>query len=201
MTAQTGLDASYRVIGIDPGTENLGYSVLDLNLVTGEVTVSHSETIIARKMMSDYRHEEERQGGRYARLMVIEDRLFITFSQYTPQSVCAESPFLQKRFPLAYSALTECVTTVRRALYRYDPYLCLGTVDPPTAKKAVGVVIKKGMTKDDVSAAIAKLPLAYANGIQLSKLDEHQVDSIAVAYYQLLVFKNQIPIPNAGGKS
>lgn len=201
MSIPTGNDLAFRVIGVDPGTENLGFSVLELDLLAGGVTVIHSETIVARKMMSDYRHEEERQGGRYARLMAIEDRLFITFSQFAPQSVCAESPFLQKRFPLAYSALTECVTTVRRALYRFDPYLSLGTVDPPTAKKAVGMVIKKGMTKDDVSVAIAKLPLTYANGIQLSKLDEHQVDSIAVAYYQLLVFKNQIPIPNAGGKS
>ena len=187
------IETPFRVVGIDPGTETLGFSVLDLSLTSGKITVAHSETLITQKMLADYRQEEQTYGGRTARLMALEDRLFLMFEHLQPHAICAESPFLS-RFPQAFAALTECVSYVRRAVCRYDRYKPLELVDPPTAKKAVGVSVKRGITKDDVRAAIEKLPIEYAEGIVLDALDEHQVDSIAVAYHQTLIFKNQIPL-------
>ena len=152
-------------MGIDPGTENLGFSVLDLDLRTGDVTVTHSETIVSQRLLSAYRNEERIQGSRTARLMALEDRLFIILEQYQPNAICTESPFMS-RFPQAFAALTECVSYVRRAVYRFDPFLAMGQVDPPTAKMAVGAKIKRGMTKDDVLVAVTKLNLIYANGLK-----------------------------------
>lgn len=191
MTPQ-GTDDTFRVVGIDPGTATLGFSVLDLSLRTGQMTVAFSETQVAQKMLADYRVEEKVHGDRTAKLMALEDRLFVLFELLRPHAICTESPFLG-RFPQAFAALTECVSYVRRAVCRYDRYMPLQMVDPPTAKKAVGMTVKRGITKDDVTAAVAKLPLQYAEGIVLSELDEHQVDSIAVAYYQTLIFRDQIP--------
>ena len=181
-----------RVVGIDPGTENLGFSVLDLFLRTGAVEVAHSETLLGNKLMSEFRVEEKVHGARTARLMALENRLFDMFEEFQPHAICTESPFLG-RFPQAFAALTECVSFVRRAVCRYDRYMPLEMVDPPTAKKAVGMTVKRGITKDDVTVAVSKLPLQYAHGIVLGELDEHEVDSIAVAYYQAKIFLNQIP--------
>lgn len=181
-----------RVVGIDPGTDTLGFAVLDLYLSTGDLTVTHVETIELQKMLIDYRHEEQVHGSRTARLVALEERLFIYFEHYQPHAICAESPFLS-RFPQAFAALTECISFIRRAVMRYDRYKPLEKVDPPTAKKAVGATIRRGMTKDDVKTAIAKLPLRYADGVDLNTLDEHSVDALAVAYHQVLIFKNQIP--------
>lgn len=181
-----------RVVGIDPGTDTLGFAVLDLYLSTGDLQVTHAETLILQKMLTDYRHEEQIHGGRTARLVALEERLFIYFEHYQPHAICAESPFLH-RFPQAFAALTECVSFIRRAVMRYDRYKPLEMVDPPTAKKAVGAAVKRGMTKDDVKTAIAKLPLLYAEGVDLDAFDEHGVDALAVAYHQALIFKNQIP--------
>lgn len=192
MMPRPEIETPFRVAGIDPGTENLGFSVLDLYLTSGKIIVAHSETIATQKMLADYRNEENVHGGRTAKLMALEDRLFLMFEHFQPHAVCAESPFLS-RFPQAFAALTECVSYVRRAVHRYDRYMPMGLVDPPTAKKAVGVTVKRGITKDDVTVAVEKLKLEYAPGIDLSELDEHQVDSIAIAYHQALVYKNQIP--------
>jgi Holliday junction resolvasome RuvABC endonuclease subunit len=187
-------DSSFRVVGLDPGTETFGVAVLDLSLQTGEIVVVYSETLALQKLLRhhNYRSEEETYGGRTARLMALEDSLFNLFEQLQPHAICSESPFLS-RFPEAFAALTECVSYARRAVCRYDRYLPLEVVDPPTAKKAVGMKVKRGMTKDDVKIAVAKLPIRYAEGIVLEDLDEHQVDAIAVAYYQALIFRGQIP--------
>lgn len=182
----------FRVVGIDPGTENLGFSVLDLSLQDGSRTVTYTETLHSQKLLSMYRVEEDVHGTRTARLMALEDRLFLLFEQWQPHAICSEAPYMG-RFPQAFAALTECVSYVRRAVCRYDRYIPLDVVDPPTAKKAVGVLVKRGVTKDDVTVAIARLPLVYASGIDLSTLDEHQVDALAVAYYQSQIFRDQIP--------
>lgn len=192
MVPRTEPEIPLRVVGIDPGTETLGFSVLDLSLSTGAVHVVHSETIVAQKFLSDYRIEETTHGGRTARLMALEDRVFIMLEQFQPNAICAESPFLRK-FPMTFAALTECISYIRRAVMRYDRFKPLEVVDPPSAKMAVGMTIKRGATKDDVAVSVAQLPLTYEEGINLSELDEHQIDSIAVAYYQLLIYRNQIP--------
>ncbi|QVD49373.1 hypothetical protein LUCX_303 [Xanthomonas phage vB_XciM_LucasX] len=192
MIPRTENSTPFRVVGIDPGTENLGFSVLDLDLHVGRIHVAHSETILTTKMIKDYRIEEQTHGMRTARLMALEDRLFVLFELFQPNAICTESPFLG-RFPQAFAALTECVSYVRRAVHRFDRYLPLEMVDPPTAKKAVGMTVKRGITKDDVKEAVRKLEITYAEGIALDALDEHQVDSIAVAYYHTLYFKSQIP--------
>jgi len=185
-------ETPFRVVGLDPGTENLGFSVLDLSLSTGGIAVVHSETLTPQKLLSDYRNEERIHGARTARLMALEDSLFSRFEQFQPHAICTESPFLG-RFPQAFAALTECVSFVRRAVCRFDRYLPLEMVDPPTAKKAVGMTVKRGITKDDVKEAIKKLDLPLPEGVTLDALDEHQIDSIAVAYYQVLIFRGQIP--------
>lgn len=185
-------DIPFRVVGIDPGTETLGFGVLDLYLTTGEVRIAHAETLDLVKLVSDFRHEEKVHGARTARLMALEERLFIYFEHYQPHAICSESPYMG-RFPQAFAALTECVSFVRRAVVRYDRYMPLELVDPPTAKKAVGVVVKRGITKDDVKIALEKLALNCADGVDLQALDEHSIDALAVAYHQALVYKNQIP--------
>lgn len=189
---RSGSEIPFRVVGIDPGTEFLGFSVLDIFMSDGSVQVTHSETVNASRMLGDYRNEERVHGARTARLMAIEDRLFLLFEHFQPHAVCSESPYLG-RFPQAFAALTECCSYVRRAVCRFDRYIPMEMVDPPTAKKAVGVVIKRGITKEDVKVALLKLRLPFAVGVDLEALDEHCIDSIAIAYYQAQLIRKQIP--------
>lgn len=178
----SGQEVPLRVVGIDPGTETLGFTVLDLYLSSKRKVVQACFTVETTPMLRDYKVELATHNTRTARLMALEDRLFILFEQFQPNVVAAETPFLS-RFPQAFAALTECYSYIRRAVHRYDRYMPLEGIDPPTAKKGVGVLVKRGVTKDDVAKAIGKLTdLEFAEGISLEGLDEHSVDSIAVAY-------------------
>lgn len=192
MLPRPDLNKPFRVVGIDPGTESLGFAVLDLSLSNRKVTVRHVETLKSQDVQKNYSLELELHGARTARLMGMHDRLVVLLEVFQPHAVSTESPYMG-RFPQAFAALTECVSYVRRAVDRYDRYQSLESVDPPTAKKAVGMTVKRGSTKDDVKQAVAKLDIEYAEGINLDDLDEHSVDAIAVAYHQVQILLDQIP--------
>lgn len=175
----------YRVMGIDPGTDTLGLSVLDLNLTDCSIVIRQAMTVSGERNSRRYTHFNEVYGDKAARLYAHETFLLNAMQCWMPHSIISEAPFLG-RFPAAFAALVECLSSIRTAVNQYDCSLPLLTVDPPTAKKAVGVV-KKGSTKDDVKAGIlSMLGPKFRTDINVAELDEHSIDSIAVAYSRCL---------------
>lgn len=172
----------YRVVGIDPGTDTLGVALLDVFLGTKQVVLVEAHTFSGEQLARAYPYLAQYYGDRVARLTAHEDNLYGFFVYAQPHSVIAESPFLRK-FPQAFAALTECVSHIRRAVMRYNNFMPLLTVDPPTAKLQVGVS-GKGKTKDDVKQGLVKLiasgQLLNPYEIDILALDEHAVDSIVV---------------------
>lgn len=97
-----------------------------------------------------------------------------------------EAPFLG-RFPQSYAALVEAVSGIRRAAIAYNVLVDFDHVDPPSAKKAVGVNVKS-KDKEEVMEAITKLPdVVYDTdtNILLSYLSEHASDAVAVGYWKI----------------
>lgn len=181
MLTLTPSQRAYRIIGIDPGTDTLGVAVLDLDLLNGQISLVEARTFDGTQLARPYSAIAGVHGDRQARLLAHEDNLYGYFNYIQPHSVIAESPFMRK-FPAAYAALTECIVHIRRGLMRYDAFMALHMVDPPTAKKAVGAVAK-GSNKDGVKTAILKLPtLLNPYRIDIAALDEHSIDAIAVGY-------------------
>lgn len=175
----------YRVMGIDPGTDTLGLSILDLNLIDCSIVIRQAMTVSGEKNSRRYAHYNETYGDKAARLLAHEVFLTNAMQYWMPHSIISEAPFLG-RFPAAFAALIECLNSIRNAVHQYDCSLPLLTVDPPTAKKAVGVV-KKGSTKDDVKVGIiSMLGPKFKTDVNLAELDEHSIDSIAVAYSRCL---------------
>ena len=175
----------FRIVGVDPGTDTLGAATLDVYLGTGQVCLVEVHTFHGERLIREYREIESIHGHRVARLLAHEDNLFGYFSYTQPHCIISESPFLG-RFPQAYAALTDCISSIRRAVMRYNMFLPLLQVDPPTVKLAVGVK-GRGTTKDDVKRGLMKLlvetgKLQNPNQVDIEALDEHSVDAIVVAY-------------------
>lgn len=174
----------YRVVGLDPGTDTMGVATIDVFLGTDQAPIlTEVRTFSGEALSRSYRHVAHYHSERTARLMAHEDNLLGYFTYLQPHSIIAESPFLS-RFPQAFAALTLCFEVIRRAVFRYNPYMPFFAVDPPTVKLCVGVK-GKGTTKDDVKRGLQK---AIANGrllnpyqIDIEALDEHSVDAIVVA--------------------
>lgn len=170
----------YRIVGIDPGTDTMGVAAIEVDLATRSVTLVEVQTLNGTQSSREYPNMIQVHGNLSARLWAHEQSLYGYFKYFEPHSVIAESPFMRK-FPQAYAALTLCMNTIQRALHRFDPFIPLLTVDPPTVKLVVGVK-GKGTTKDDVARGLMKLAyLQNPYNIDISSLDEHSVDAIVVA--------------------
>ncbi len=177
-----------RIVGIDPGSTTLGCAVIEYDVRTLEILRTCTYTFNAGKMRLDdlavLNHSE-----RYARIYELEDALFDVFMDLSPNYIACESPFLKRRFPQAFGVLTEVVYAIRMAVRRYDPTMTLDLVDPPTAKKAVGVVRREDMSsKTKVHELVKEIlydKFDEAHSAEAFKdLDEHSTDSMAIAYWR-----------------
>jgi len=122
-----------------------------------------------------------------ARLQQHHDELIQWCHILKPHAVIAESPF-QGRFAQSFAALTECINMIRQAVMVYDSHMPLNLVDPPTVKRAAGVVLRRGTDKEDVKQALlGRQDLVW--GVDIHVLDEHSIDAVAVAlhYYQAIL--------------
>lgn len=177
------LDEPLRVIGIDPGTTCLGVTELHWDLNDSKKVVYDAYTLKA-DTSSIYGVVAETHGDLVARINHMGDALLDIFQERRPHVVISESPFMGK-FAQSFKALTECLWVVRSAVSKYDRHMPLYLVDPPTAKKAAGVKLKRKTEKEDVLEALKKrTDLEWL--VDVNTLDEHAVDSTAVALYYLL---------------
>ena len=173
----------YRVVAIDPGTDTLGVAILDVDLHHGVVNLVDAFTLRGNTNSKKYPMIIESHGLRYAKIHSHAENLLAIFSMARPHAIICESPFLG-RFAQAFEALVECKMMIRHAVQQYDPTMTLETIDPPSAKIAVGA---SGGCKDKtvIRDNVAKLGfLKNPNNISILDLDEHSTDAIAVGIYK-----------------
>lgn len=174
----------YRILGIDPGTNTLGIAIIDLDLATKEASLIMATTLQGAKDSKNFPNISDVHGDRKAKLFAHQNNIRYILERYRPNSIISESPYMGK-FTNAFEALVECLTAIRDEIYIYDHSIGLETVDPPTAKKAVGAP-GRGGDKGVVRNAVLKLQgLKNKTGSSLDMLDEHAIDAIAVACYKL----------------
>lgn len=177
----------YRFVAIDPGTDTLGMALCEINLRTRELTVCELITLKASSMINNTPGYVEIHGEKQARLQQLEDAVYSVLVYWRPDGVVSEAPFMG-RFAAAFGALVECMQSLRRALKRFRFYMLLETVDPPSAKKSVGVKAK-GSSKDDIQRAVIADPrILFAEGLTRLGHSEHAYDACAVAKWKYLNF-------------
>jgi Holliday junction resolvasome RuvABC endonuclease subunit len=168
------------IVGIDPGSNALGTSILWIDLSCMQIIASSAKTFQGDRLYKGS-WTAEMFGDRVNRVAGLEQELLHLFKHVQPYMIASESPFINSRFPQAGLALTEVICGIRRAVMRFDMWKSLYLIDPPTVKNAVGA--RGNADKDKVKAAVIALPdLRYSGDVSLADLDEHSVDALAVAY-------------------
>lgn len=174
-------DTIYRLMAIDPGTNTLGFCIIEIDLVTLEKTVIFVHTLVANKTMDNYGTILESYGEKLARLRSHFEALYYHMCEWNVHGVVSESPYMG-RFPQAFMSLVECMDTIRQAVMQYDISITLETIDPASVKTAVGVSGKDGDKTKMLEAMKNRPDLKLASGIDLNALDEHSIDALAVGY-------------------
>lgn len=187
-------NTTVSIIGIDPGTNTLGFSVIYFDCKTMEILSTFATTFIGEKLSRNDDYSRFLHGERFMRLRAHEENLLHLFYQIQPFQVVAESNFMNTRRPQAYGALVETVSAIKSALYRYDRWKPLYLIDPPTVKKAIGA--KGNADKEEVKRCLLLLKddLCFHGDIPIEELDEHSVDAIAIAYqrYKALLEESRL---------
>lgn len=166
------------LLAIDPGTDTLGISLFEIDVVNDKITLKQAFTFKASLYIETliYNSQWEMQDEKYLRLHRHAEHLYGLLLQYRPHIVVHESAFMGK-FPKAYQGLTECLYGLRLAVQRYSPYLPIVGITPMEVKHYIG-----GVRKDEVWRAVNRLKDVDGLAEILPTLDEHAVDSIAIGY-------------------
>ena len=183
-------DPHINIIGIDPGTTHLGFSVIKVDVTDLRIKESVAYTLNGSKLSDDNSWLAQTYGDRFNRINALEKSLTEIFQQYNPTIICAESPFFGLRHPNAFQALTEVICAIRNAVYKHDIWMTLKLVPPSSVKQAV--FAKGNATKTTMKDCLTNLmpELNYNGNTPFNLLDEHSIDSLAVGYYAYTQMKN-----------
>lgn len=187
-------ETSIRIGCVDWGSSHLGLAVLDWEWGKDHAVVVWSETV----HVSDETHHTtytETCGRRDRRLDILEAAWFKFLRLARPTFLITETPFMQRAKLSAFESGVEMQKMLRQALWEVYPNKYLYGVDPMTVKRYVGVE-PKGTDKTHMAKAVQALYTLHSL-IDLTGLDEHSIDAIAVGNYfvrsSLLNLNNLLP--------
>lgn len=169
-----------KIVGIDPGSTNLGYCRLTFSAQTCQILETTAKTITANRNLGLDQNLALIHGERYARIEALCRELLFNLYQDLPNFIVCESPFYNPGRPSAYGVLMEVLSAIRNTVYQYHPLMVFELIDPSSAKNAVGA--SGGAKKEVMQKAVLQMPGLQYNGlVPQNQLDEHSIDAIAVA--------------------
>lgn len=183
-------DLSIRIMGIDPGTKNLGLSLGVCDFNSPKYLVVHGETFdIEYLTYKTNGYLTEFHSRNIAMYTSVYNLITQMVNDMQPDLVICEAPYMDKRFPLSYMLLSLCSQAVQQAVKDYSIFIPFEFIDPASAKKGVGA---KGNNGDKELMRNAVLSNPYIAGqFDLTQLDEHAIDSIAIGYNGFLGILNK----------
>lgn len=173
-------DLSLRIMGIDPGTENLGMSLGVCDFITPNFNIIDATTFDIKTIIhKSTPYLVEFQSRNIALHNAIYNLVYQMVGDLQPDLVICESPYMDKRFPLSYMLLSLCCLAIEKAVRDYSIFIPFELVDPATAKMGVGAKGNSG-NKELMREAVLNNKL-ITGSMDLNQLDEHSIDAIAIA--------------------
>lgn len=171
----------FRIMGIDPGLNNLGIALFDINYSDKSIARIEAFTLVNDKLKDETGLDLESHTNRTIKLMKLRNSLLNIVSNNNPYAVACESPFYSSFRPTAYAALVEVIRIIHMTIIEYNANTRFQTVEPLLVKKHIGAGMETG--KLDVKKAVSLKPELMSVLVNdLDNLDEHSIDAIAVAY-------------------
>lgn len=180
------INEKINIIGIDPGSSNLGYCCLSVNALTNEIISTKAKTLKADSLSEYNINTANIFSPRFARLLGLKKVLSKLFLEDNPSVIACEGAFFNPRRPNAFEALVEVILTIKFAVIRFDNRIPLTKIEPRLAKKNMQT---NGLEKDDMKQAlIFKKNIFKLSEDEINSYDEHSVDACSIAYSAYLLF-------------
>lgn len=172
-----------RVFGIDPSTQCMGVTVIDVNVKKQEpFKLLYMNTIFGEKNLYDIptQFDDTAETGVMARSFGMMRATNILIQIFEPDTGICEDNYLGAS-PLTWKQLIQAVSLQHNAFA--DNNVHLSYVLPRLAKQIVGADFK-GSTKEDVQKGVMEYHWLDAGDIDLSLADDHSADSVAIALWR-----------------
>lgn len=180
------MEKSFNIMGIDPGSRNIGVAIFTITPIQLEYSVGFEiENVLTFNIAID---EEDSRGihealiDRTARLESIMKSLY---SIYEPAIVGMESSFINISRMSAVIPLSRAIHSIESAIYSIDRYAKILSMPPGVIKKIFG---SKQVGKDAVMVALKNKP-QLAEKLNMKRVTDHEVDGVAIAYTLLEYIK------------
>lgn len=179
------MEGFVRVIGTDPSTTNMGVAVIDINVKKKEkFKLLYVNTIFGKEVLYDIpmQFNDMADTSVLARSYGLSRALRELIELYEPDTAICEDNFLGISAG-TFKQLIQAVSLYREAANGKKMPVHFSYVLPNLAKAIVGANFK-GTKKEDVMEGIQKYDWLDAGGWDLSNLDEHSADSLAITLYR-----------------
>lgn len=198
MLSLPSMDTPLRVMGIDPGTDHLGISLLTYSYPLNRIAVEYSHSLCATKEMrftDAYELMSMSHGDRLSRLEYLSDQLLRIMHSLRPDTIVVETPFATPHRIESFKALVEVLTYIHKVMYKYNPLIEFIGVAPQQARAPLGLSYKS-VTKEDILVKILEIikdkELIYQHTTPIELLTDHAIDSMVVAYFHCLYWRDTL---------
>lgn len=177
----TRQDNRFVVVGIDPGTNSVGFSRIEIDCFSWEIKEIWATTLHVDKLQRYDGFVLGPHAERTGKLLKLRQSMTLMLNWARPHHVCCESPFYNRLRPGAYGPLVEAIFALKMASFDHDPLIPFTTLEPSTIKKAMGAgaIARKEKVKEAVMENMTVIKTAI---VDVDQLDEHAIDAIAVGY-------------------
>lgn len=172
------------ILSIDPGINNCGLSVLDL-----ETQFEVKENVLiknARKFTDEEKVVETRFGNRTVKVMAIINKITEILVKYPSiDALIIEAPFYNALTPMAYGSLLEVIFSIKYLIV-IPNQLGMKLVEPLLVKKLFSGqhMAKKEVMKQFLIRKRDDGEIKISGDVEA--LSEHEIDSVAIGYVHYL---------------
>lgn len=174
----------FRIIGIDPGSRNLGVTIMFIDIETLEIM----DIVPIPISLNKHNILDVNKISLISRLSYLRKEFERIVHAYNPIAVAIESGFINPRMPGAVIPLASAITAMSSVIMEYDRTITIIEYPPSIIKKAVGAN-PIGNKSPVFNALVANSE--FEELVNLEVLTEHCVDSIAIAYTMLLDIREE----------
>jgi hypothetical protein len=182
-----------RIVSLDPGSDTFGAALLEIDLCSRQVGLAEVHLFRGVQLQRTFALASRTHNDLFAKILGHEENLLGYLHYAQPHVIISEAPYMG-RFPAAFGALTGVMQAIRRAVWRYDPYMPLRLVEPSPVKKFMGVKGTSGDKTAMTRALMKRTDLINRANVDLSLLDEHGIDATCIGLYQARAIIDNLPI-------
>jgi Holliday junction resolvasome RuvABC endonuclease subunit len=169
----------YVMFSLDPGSQTAGFAIVKYNIKNKKYHVVRAFTGSGKEYLKELKEIRKVHGDRVTRNIGYGFVFNEFLLKYKPDAVVSEEPHL--RFLTAFRALIEQISIFRTYLYAYDPTMPYTLYKGSLVKGTLKVKGNSGDKELMLFGLLKRNDVTYDKSITPGELDEHQVDSIAVA--------------------